>query len=413
MASTPLHRLLACYCFALATVPAISLSQDSETSATDPESDDPSRETDISEDNYRRFMELDDRRLERPAFPVSAVQPTSGLQKMGQLPESSQKHLRNQLRGIILSRGAWTPAERDATYPFVPSAEARGDAQLLRQEAEAWNELVNEYHDREAAILAGATGQPTGEGDGTPSDPRSGEQAAGQAPGSRAQQQASSGTGTESNPGTNGAQDEDGKAGQQGRDGAQGESGSDGGPDGKSGAESSTSPPRQERPEAPEWVSDDTAATPTDPGNDGVEQSASDYLQARGLARSATAELQGAQDRPAPASVERESRWGEAAQSLLDDPDRTTIPSRPSQTPSPAEDRDEPGVVANSLTREQLRDVRGVTEEGTPPEDAFVDFIPGVSTTSAPPGEGQEASAKEEDEADEQDNPDGGGERRP
>jgi hypothetical protein len=111
--------------------------------------------------------------------------------------------------------------------------------------------------------------------------------------------------------------------------------------------------------------------------------------------------------------VERESRWGEAAQSLLDDPDRTTIPSRPSQTPSPAEDRDEPGVVANSLTREQLRDVRGVTEEGTPPEDAFVDFIPGVSTTSAPPGEGQEASAKEEDEADEQDNPDGGGERRP
>ena len=34
------------------------------------------------------------------------------------------------------------------------------DAQLLRQEAEAWNELVNEYHDREAAILAGADPMP-------------------------------------------------------------------------------------------------------------------------------------------------------------------------------------------------------------------------------------------------------------
>jgi hypothetical protein len=408
MTPKPTRWLLACCCLALMTAPVALLAQDSDAAAPDPEAEDPSRETDISEDNYRRFMELDDRRLERPAFPVSAVQPTTGLQKMGQLPESSQKHLRNQLRGIILSRGAWTPAERDETYAFVPSPEARGDAQLLRQEAEAWTELVNEYHDREAAILA-AAGQPAGEGDRTPQDPRSvGQAPAGQPPGSQAQQQANVGTGTGGNPGADGQQGEDGESGQEGREGARGESGSEGGPDSESGSESSTASPPQERPEVPEWVAEnDAGRTPAAPGNKGVEQSASEYLEARGLADPAPAQLDDTRSRTAPASVERASRWGEEAQTLLDDRNAQEVRSRRASTPPTAGDRSEDGAPVNTLTREQLRGVRGVTEDDAPPEDVFVDFYPedsampvsgvnGEETANAG-DEGREVPDKEDD----------------
>ncbi len=51
--------------------PGVTWGQDRGGEEAGNEVDDPSRETDVSEDNYRRFMELDDRRLERPAFPAA------------------------------------------------------------------------------------------------------------------------------------------------------------------------------------------------------------------------------------------------------------------------------------------------------------------------------------------------------
>ena len=410
MSRTPFPWLLIALSLTLLSAPGPLFAQDPD-SAGSPETDDedPSRETDISEDNYRRFMELEDRRLERPAFPVAAIQPTSGLQKMGQLPESSQKHLRNQLRGIILSRGAWTPEERDENYAFVPSAEARGDAQLLRQEAEAWSELVNEYHDREAATLAGATAQPAGEGDGTPADPGAqGQAPSGQPPGGQAQQQANAGTGTGGNPGTDGQQGEEGEAGQEGQDGAQGESGSEGGPDSKSGSESSSSTPPPERPEVPEWAAEDeTDRTPTAPSNEGVEQSASEYLKSRGLDDATPGELEAAQGRRTTASAETAARWGEEAQTLLNDPG-TTEGTAQQGTPLPPSRERSQSAAENSLTREQLRAVRGVTEEAAPPEDAFQQLNLGV--TLAPDGTVQEdpTPEAEEDHGEVPDTDDGG-----
>lgn len=367
--------------------------------------EDPSRETDISEDNYRRFMELDDRRLERPAFPVSGMAPTTGLQKMGQLPESSQKHLRNQLRGIILSRGAWTPAERDAPYSFAPSAQARGDAQLLRQEAEAWAELVNEYHDREAAILAGTAAPPAGqEGASSPGQPASGEPA-GNAP----EQQANAGTGQGGNPGSQGqAGGQEGQGSQEGQAGAQGENGEDGGPDSRSGSSSNTETPPQ-RPKVPDQFAEDgPTSAPTAPSNEGVEQNASAYLEARGLGTPAPADLQvtgsgSGTDTPASAAEERESRWGDEAQTLLRDREPADNPARQRGTiPRPA-DRPEEAIPANSLTRDELRRARGITGEPPPPEDAFEDFeggglpMPVEDKDEAPPGDEAGPDPDEED----------------
>lgn len=397
MAPNPTRLLCVFLHVALVAAPGLLLAQEPEGPDSNPDAEDPSRETDISEDNYRRFMELDDRRLERPAFPVASMAPATTLQKMGQLPESSQKHLRNQLRGIILRRGAWTPAERDASYAFVPSPEARNDPQLLRQEAEAWNELVNEYHDREAAILAGTAGQAaggTGAASMEPGDP--GQAAQGAPPGSRSARQANAGTAAGAS-GTGGQQGQTDEAGQEGRDGAQGEHGSEGGPDSKSGTASSTAAPPPERREAPEWTTEDAPDRPsTPPGNEGVEQSASDYLRARGLADSEPVQLQGAQGRTGPAGEERATRWGEEAQTLLDDRKTMEGPARRISTPPPVGEASDAGDPINSLTREQLREVRGVSGDDSPPEDAFVDFRLGGTAATAPGTREEEPSDGED-----------------
>jgi hypothetical protein len=113
-----------------------------------------SQEVEYSEDNYRRFMELKDQNLQKSSLPTNKYQ--SGTQKLDELPESSQKHLRNQLREVIVQEGAWTPGDENKDYPYVPSEAAEGNAGLKQQEAEAWQELVGEYHEREALIHANA-----------------------------------------------------------------------------------------------------------------------------------------------------------------------------------------------------------------------------------------------------------------
>lgn len=164
------------------------------------------QETEVSEDNYRRFMELKDARIERDAFPTNAFTPQAGLQKLGELPESSQRHLRDQLRGIIIDdEDGWSPEDAGTLYPFTPSSEAQGDAGLRAAEGEAWRELVANYHEREAAIYANAERSASATVPGTPGNGASGtgeppgsaggsggasgseqEQAAGGEPGSRA-----------------------------------------------------------------------------------------------------------------------------------------------------------------------------------------------------------------------------------
>ena len=115
------------------------------------------QEVEINEDNYRQFMELKDARQQRNILPETAYRSQAGMQKIEKLPEDSQKHLRNQLREIIIKGDQWQPGDEGGDYPYVPSEAAKTDQALQKLEAEAWGELVDNYHKREAEIYANSS----------------------------------------------------------------------------------------------------------------------------------------------------------------------------------------------------------------------------------------------------------------
>lgn len=117
-----------------------------------------SQEVEINEDNYRQFMELRDANRQGDIIPETTFKPGSGLQKLEKLPEESQKHLRNELREIIVDGEPWQPGDENAEYPYTPSEAASKDPALQKQEMEAWGELVDSYNQREAQIYANKAG---------------------------------------------------------------------------------------------------------------------------------------------------------------------------------------------------------------------------------------------------------------
>ena len=129
-----------------------------------------STETDINEDNYRRFMELKNQPGERNSLPASAYVKPLVLEKMQSLPEDSQKHLRNMLRDIIVQGEAWTPDQLGKDFPFTPSEKAESNPGLRQKESEAWDELVSEYHGRESEIYEHADRSQAATATGTPAN---------------------------------------------------------------------------------------------------------------------------------------------------------------------------------------------------------------------------------------------------
>jgi hypothetical protein len=117
-----------------------------------------SQEVEINEDTYRQFMELKDANRQGDIIPETVFKPGSGLQKLDKLPEESQKHLRNELREIIVDGDPWQPGDEAADYPYTPSAAASNNPALQKQEMEAWGELVDSYNQREAQIYADRAG---------------------------------------------------------------------------------------------------------------------------------------------------------------------------------------------------------------------------------------------------------------
>jgi hypothetical protein len=91
--------------------PAETAPTGTETDAATPEDSDvpAGQEVEINEDNYRQFMELRDPLEQRSGIPEDAFKPGTGLQKLDKLPEESQKHLRNQLREVIVQSDQWKP----------------------------------------------------------------------------------------------------------------------------------------------------------------------------------------------------------------------------------------------------------------------------------------------------------------
>jgi len=146
---------------------------------SEPEDDgyEASQETDFNEENFRRAMELRDQELQRsPDLMTGSYSSGTGLRALDELPESSQKHLRDELREVIVSNGPWTPGDAGETYPFVPSPEAEENGTLKNREAAAWDQLVAKYHEREAALQANATSMETGNpGEGQAGNPGEGQ----------------------------------------------------------------------------------------------------------------------------------------------------------------------------------------------------------------------------------------------
>ncbi|MGA9573427.1 MAG: hypothetical protein WBS20_05710, partial [Lysobacterales bacterium] len=113
--------------FAQEAQPAPSPADAAEKAAVEEAEAPSSQEVEINEDNYRQFMELKDAKQQRGIIPETAFKPESGLHKLEKLPEESQKHLRNELREIIVQGDPWQPGDEDAEYPYVPSVAARKD----------------------------------------------------------------------------------------------------------------------------------------------------------------------------------------------------------------------------------------------------------------------------------------------
>lgn len=206
----------------------------------------PSQEVEINEDNYRQFMELKDARQQRDMLPENSYQSQAGLQKLDKLPEASQKHLRNQLREIIVQGDKWQPGDEENNYPYVPSAAAMTDQALQKQEAEAWGELVDGYHEREAEIYARSSRM----------------QSAGRSAGE-------SGDGSEQGQGHAG-----------GAGGATGQSGASG-QEGQAGQEGQQQQSQQGA--AADSYSPDSVNEPHERNNAGVSQNAMEFLQRSGL----------------------------------------------------------------------------------------------------------------------------------
>ena len=138
--------------------------EDAEASTTTEAEAPSSQEVEINQDNYRQFMELKDAMRQRDIIPENIFKPASGSQKLDKLPEESQKHLRNQLREIIVQGDSWKPGNEGTEYPYTPSAAASKDPSLENQEQEAWGELVGSYHDREAQIYENSSGSQAANG---------------------------------------------------------------------------------------------------------------------------------------------------------------------------------------------------------------------------------------------------------
>jgi hypothetical protein len=145
---------------------------------------DSSQHVEESEEAYRRRMETQDGMGQTDVIPDRPATGGTTGDGIDDLPFESRKHLRDEMRNVIMEQGEWQPEDATKTYPYHPSAGAQADPELRQKEEKAWGELVAEYHKREAAALAGGShsgGPPPGGQSGGQGGGQSGGQAGNQA----------------------------------------------------------------------------------------------------------------------------------------------------------------------------------------------------------------------------------------
>lgn len=199
-----------------------------------------SQQVEESDEAYRRRMELQDARYRDPTYTDPAGTWTRETEKIDKLPPESRDNIRDQLVDVIMANPDWKPGDALEDYPYTPTATAQADAELLEQEQAAWDEQIEKYHAREAEAFGAYRGQAAGPGN--PSGASGGE---------------------------------GGQEGQQGgQSGAEG-GGQDGGQDGQA----ENTPDSSDRNAA--TYQPQNGSQEDGPGNQGVSQSALDFLMAR------------------------------------------------------------------------------------------------------------------------------------
>jgi hypothetical protein len=129
-------------------------------------SDDSSQHVEESEEAYRRRMETAESHDQADVMRPRSSGTTKAPEGIDALPADSRKHLRDELRNVIIEQGEWQPADANKLYPYTPSSAAEKDPELRQQEEKAWGELIAEYHKREAAALAAGGGRNGGQDPG-------------------------------------------------------------------------------------------------------------------------------------------------------------------------------------------------------------------------------------------------------
>jgi hypothetical protein len=148
------------------------------------EADTSSQQVEESDEEFRRRMELEDARARDLGYPAPVESPQKAQGKIDKLPEKSRDNIREQLIDVIVENGEWEPFDALREYPYVPTAEAQTDPDLLEKEQEAWDEQIEKYHEREAAAFGASRGpvpgpgNPTGQEGGDPPPEAGGEQGA-------------------------------------------------------------------------------------------------------------------------------------------------------------------------------------------------------------------------------------------
>jgi hypothetical protein len=123
-----------------------------------------SKQTEQSDESFRRSRELEDARARDRTYVDNTYTAQTELEKIDKLPEESRDNIRDQLVDIIVEDGEWEPSDALKEYPYEATAAAESDPELKEQEQEAWDEQIEKYHEREAAAWGSHSGPVPGPG---------------------------------------------------------------------------------------------------------------------------------------------------------------------------------------------------------------------------------------------------------
>jgi hypothetical protein len=81
-----------------------------------------SKQTEQSDESFRRSRELEDARARDRTYVDNTYTAQTELEKIDKLPEESRDNIRDQLVDIIVEDGEWEPSDALKEYPYEATA---------------------------------------------------------------------------------------------------------------------------------------------------------------------------------------------------------------------------------------------------------------------------------------------------